>query len=83
MEGIIWLFLAQVVALVVLGDMVVGLRRRSGSVNPNPGRCSKCATPMSLRRVSIFESLTFRGVWMCPHCGNRIKSRKGVAGTAA
>jgi DNA-directed RNA polymerase subunit RPC12/RpoP len=82
MEGIIWLFLALIIALVALGAVLTGLRRRPLMIKQTPGRCSNCATPISMRRVSIFESPTLRGMWMCPHCGNRIKSRKGVTGTA-
>jgi hypothetical protein len=82
MEGSIWLFIAFIVALVALGAVLAGLRWRPPPVDKSPGQCSSCETPMSLRRVSIFESPTLRGMWMCPHCGNRIKSRKGVTGTA-
>jgi ribosomal protein L37AE/L43A len=83
MDGIIWLFLALIVALVALGAVLAGLRRRPPSVEQNPGRCTSCETPMSLRRVSLFRSLTLSGEWVCPHCGNRIKSGKHVSGTAA
>jgi ribosomal protein L37AE/L43A len=76
MEGIIWLFLAQVVALAVLAVVLAALRRRPSGVDPKPRHCSNCQTPMSLRRVSIFESLMLRGIWMCPHCGT-IMSKKG------
>jgi ribosomal protein L37AE/L43A len=79
MEGIIWLFLALTVALVAVGILRAGRHRPSGIISPR--HCSICQTPMSLRRVSIFHSLTFRGIWMCPHCGTRIKWRKGVTGT--
>jgi DNA-directed RNA polymerase subunit RPC12/RpoP len=83
MEGTIWLFLALPVALVALGAVLAGIRRRPPSVEDNPGHCSSCETPMSLRRVSIFESLTLRGVWRCPHCGTRMRRKARVAGTAA
>jgi ribosomal protein L37AE/L43A len=73
MKDIIWLFLA-LVALLALG-IVARLRRLPSGVDP-PRHCSSCQTPMSMRRVSIFMSLTLRGMWMCPHCGNRFKSRK-------
>jgi len=51
MEGIVWLFLALVIALVALSVALAGVRRRQLSVEDNPGPCSNCATPMSLRRV--------------------------------
>jgi ribosomal protein L37AE/L43A len=82
MDGIIWLFLALIVALVALGAVLVGLRRRPPSIEHDPARCTSCETPMSLRRVSILESLRLRGVWKCPHCGSRIKSSKGAPKTA-
>jgi predicted RNA-binding Zn-ribbon protein involved in translation (DUF1610 family) len=80
MEGIIWFFLVLMVALVALSVMLAGLRRRQPSME-EPARCTSCETPMSLRRVSIVESLTLRGTWKCPHCGNRIK-RGRSEGTA-
>jgi hypothetical protein len=43
--GIIWLFLAQAVALAVLAAVVAGLRRRRSSIKTIPRRCSKCETP--------------------------------------
>jgi predicted RNA-binding Zn-ribbon protein involved in translation (DUF1610 family) len=81
MDGIIWLFLALIVALVALGAVLAGLRRRPPSMEDDPARCTSCETPMSLRRVSIFESPTLRVQWVCPHCGNRIMKEKSV-GTA-
>jgi ribosomal protein L37AE/L43A len=83
MEGFIWLFLALIVALVALGAVLAGLRRRPRSVEQIPGRCTSCETPMSLRRVSIFRSHMLLGAWECPHCGDRIKSGKRVSRTAA
>jgi hypothetical protein len=71
MDGIIWLFPALIIALVALALLVVALRRRPSGPNPQH-HCSSCETPMSLRRVSLFESLTLRGVWICPHCGTRM-----------
>jgi hypothetical protein len=71
MEDIIWLFLALIVALVALGAVLAGLRRRPRSVAQNPGRCTSCETPMSLRRVSIFSSFPTLSAWVCPHCGLR------------
>jgi ribosomal protein L37AE/L43A len=82
MEHNVWLLLALVVALVALGAVLAGLRRRSPSMDHSPARCTSCETPMSLRRVSILESLTLRGVWKCPHCGTRMNKRGRVAGAA-
>jgi ribosomal protein L37AE/L43A len=76
MDGIIWLFLAFLVVLVCLGA-VAGVRRRSSEVD-SPRHCSSCETPISLRRVSWFNSLLFLPVWQCPHCGNRSRSKKGM-----
>jgi hypothetical protein len=75
-------YLIPIVALAVLGAMPVGLRRCPPSVEDNPGHCSSCATPMSLRRVPSRKSHAFLGEWVCPHCRNRFKSGKGVSGTA-
>jgi uncharacterized Zn-finger protein len=82
MDGIIWLFLALIVALVALGVVLAGLRRRPPSVEGNPGHCSSCETPMSLRRVPLLQSHALLGEWVCPHCSNRFKSGKDVSGTA-
>jgi hypothetical protein len=76
MEDIVWLLLALIVVLLALGMALVRFRRSSTEINLNPRQCPSCETPMSLRRVSIIQALTFKGRWMCPHCGNRIKSRK-------
>jgi hypothetical protein len=79
MEGIIWLFLALIVALVAV---LAGLRRRPPRINQISGHCPSCRTPMSLRRVSIFESPTLRSQWLCPHCGNRMdKWGRNVSGS--
>jgi hypothetical protein len=79
MEDIIWLLLALIVALLALGMALVRFRRWSTEINLNPRHCPSCATPMSLRRLSITQTLTLKGRWMCPHCGNRIKSRKATS----
>lgn len=69
MDGIIWLFLALLVALVTV---CVALRdRRKHSVEPIPRQCANCETPMSLRRISFFRSYFLLGTWECPHCGAR------------
>jgi hypothetical protein len=81
MEGVAWLYLASIIVFFALGALLVSARRRRLAVILKPGRCSSCETPMSLRRVSIFESATLRGMWICPHCGNRIKKGRS-AGTA-
>jgi hypothetical protein len=75
MEGTIWLFLALIVALFALGALLADVRRRAPTIKQNPGQCSNCETPMSLRRVPIFQSPSFKGEWMCPHCGARTGAR--------
>jgi hypothetical protein len=82
MDGIIWLFLALLIVLMAVG-VVVAVPRRAPGIDPKFHHCSRCQTPMSLRRVSLFQSLTLRRVWMCPHCGNRIKSGKGMPRTSS
>jgi hypothetical protein len=82
MEDIIWLFLALIVALITLGVVLAGLRRRAPSVEQSPGRSTSCETPMSLRRVSIFRSHMLLGAWECPHCGTRMNKPGRSAGTA-
>jgi len=42
MDGIIWLFLALIVALAALGAVLAGLRRRPPSMEDNPARCTSC-----------------------------------------
>jgi hypothetical protein len=79
MEGIVWLFPALI--LVAVCVLLAGLRRRPPAIEQNSTRCTNCETPMSLRRVSLFQSLTFRGKWMCPHCGTRMRRRARIAGT--
>jgi Zn finger protein HypA/HybF involved in hydrogenase expression len=81
MEGVIWLFLALTFAMVALGGVLAGLRRRSSGVK-KASRCPHCETPMSLRRISAFQSLTLRGKWLCPHCGARMSKVRGRAGVA-
>jgi DNA-directed RNA polymerase subunit RPC12/RpoP len=78
MDGIIWFFLALAVALIAVGVVAAGRRRRVRSLEQDLKRCAHCETPMSMRRVSLIQSLSFKGGWMCPHCGNRIKSGRGV-----
>jgi hypothetical protein len=76
MDEITSLFLGLLVTLATVGAVAVG-RRRSSGVNANPRHCANCQTPMSLRRVSLIQSLMFRGGWMCPHCGTRLHKRQG------
>jgi ribosomal protein L37AE/L43A len=79
MDGIIWLFLALIVALVALGAVLAGLRRLQPQIKTD--HCPSCRTPMSLRRVPLAMSHALLGEWKCPHCGSRI-SKRGRAGTA-
>jgi PHP family Zn ribbon phosphoesterase len=81
MEGIIWLFLALLVALVALAVVLAGLRRRAPKIKAD--HCPSCRTPMSLRRVPLAKSHALLGEWECPHCGSRICKRGRVAGTAS
>ena len=81
MEGIILLFLILLVGALIPLGMVAGFGRKRLGVNP-PRHCSNCETPMSLRRVSLLQLLTFRGMWMCPHCGTRMRRKAGIAGKA-
>lgn len=81
MEDFIWLCATLVVALVALAVVVARLRSRPPSIEQNPRRCLNCATPMSLRRVSIFRSHSF-GEWVCPHCGTKMDKKRRVARTA-
>lgn len=81
MDGLVWFFLALLVALMTIG-VVAGLRRRPLGVDPVSRHCSNCRTPMSLRRVSLLQSLTHRGMWKCPHCGARMRKKAGMPGTA-
>jgi transposase-like protein len=82
MDGIIWLFLTLITAIAALAMMLEALRRRSSGVKKS-GHCPNCETPMSMRRVSRFKSLLFFPSWLCPHCGTRSRSRKGVKEMAA
>jgi hypothetical protein len=83
MDGTIWFLLGLIVALILLGVMVAGLRRRPPQVNQAPGHCPRCRTPISLRRVSILRSHLLLGEWVCPHCGTRMdKFGKSISGTA-
>jgi hypothetical protein len=83
MDDVIWLFLALIVALVALGAVLAGIGDRRPRVNQEFGSCPSCLTPISLRRVSIFESATLRGRWICPHCGTRMSKPGRRARTAS
>ena len=63
MEGIV--FPALIVSLVALGAVLAGIRRRPRSVEDNPGLCSSCETPMSLRRGPLLKSHALLGEWEC------------------
>jgi hypothetical protein len=81
MDGSIWLFL--VLSVVALCIVLAGLRPRPAEIEKSR-HCPHCETPVSPRRVPIFESLIFRGAWMCPHCGARVYKRRGkVTSTVA
>jgi rubredoxin len=82
MDGVIWLCLALTVAFVTVGAVVAGGRRRLFGLKKS-SHCPNCETPMSLRRVSIVEALTLRGMWVCPHCGTRMRKRGNLARTAS
>jgi hypothetical protein len=82
MQGI-FPYLVPIVTIVVLGAFALN-RRHPPATDMTHGNCTNCETPMSMRRVSILELLTLRGVWMCPHCGARLYKRRGkVTGTTA
>jgi hypothetical protein len=83
MDRIIWLFLAFVAVLAALVVVLAGIRARPRSVENNPGHCSNCETPMSLRPVSVLKSHALLGGWECPHCGSKMSKRGRVAGTAS
>jgi hypothetical protein len=80
MDGIIWLFLALILALVSLGVVLAGIRRRPPKIKLD--HCSSCRTPISPRRVSFFRSHMLLGEWLCPHCGTRMNKWGRSAGTA-
>jgi hypothetical protein len=77
----IWTFCIPIVVLIALCALMLS-RWRPRSVEDNPGHCSSCETPMSLRRVPLLKSHAVLGERECPHCRNRFKSGKGVSGTA-
>ena len=81
MEDVIWLCAVLIVALIALAAVLARLRHRPQSIEQKPRRCLNCATPMSLRRVSIFRSHSF-GEWVCPHCGTKMDKKSRVARTA-
>jgi MYXO-CTERM domain-containing protein len=73
MAGVSWPLFIPIVGLLALAALFVS-RRRPPVVNENPGRCSSCETPMSLRRVPLLKSHALLGEWECSHCGSRSKS---------
>jgi hypothetical protein len=62
MDGVIWFFLALLVALTITG-VVVGLRRRRSGVDPMSRQCSNCRTPMSPRRMIFFVGRAARAAY--------------------
>jgi hypothetical protein len=72
MASVNWLYSISIVVFVVLGAWIVGAVRRGRG----PVHCSRCVTPMSARRRSLF-GLPF-GKWVCPHCGTLIGPREAV-----
>ena len=80
MDGSIWLVLVLILAAACF--MLAVVRRRTPDAEKSR-HCPNCETPMSLRRVSIFETLTFRGMWICPHCGTRMRKKGGMARIAS
>ena len=82
MDGVIWLFLSFSAALATVAAVVAARRRRPFGFKKS-SHCPNCETPMSLRRVSIVEALTLRGMWICPHCGTRMRRRGHLARTAS
>ena len=70
MDGKIWLYLALIFLFCGVGVILRG--RRLSGVN-NPSQCANCETPISMRPASISQLLLLRGIWICPHCGARIK----------
>jgi hypothetical protein len=83
MERIIWVCLALILGLATLAIVRVGNRRRAPLLKQNTGHCARCQTPMSLRRVSIFEWHSFKVQWICPHCTTQTKSVKRLSGASA
>ena len=77
MDGVIWFFLALTAALATVGAVVAARRRRPFGVRKS-SHCPNCETPMSLRRVSIVEALTLRGMWICPHCRTKMRKRDNL-----
>jgi ribosomal protein L37AE/L43A len=81
MDRFIWLLLALYTLLLAFSVVAATLRRRRLGVDQTTRHCPHCETPMSMRRVSLFQSHTLRGVWECPHCGariNRVGRRSGT-----
>jgi hypothetical protein len=71
----VWTYLIPIIVIVALGA-ALSARRRPPKIEQNPGQCSKCETPMSLRRVSIFISFPTLSACVCPHCGLRKHAKK-------
>ncbi len=83
MDGVIWLFLALAFALIALAMALAGVRRRAPLTHQQFESCTRCLTPMSMRRLSLFGLLAHRAMWMCPHCGARMSKPGRRTGTTA
>jgi hypothetical protein len=79
MDRMVWLFLAEVVALAALALVLTGMRQWRLRTDQRSRHCPHCDTPMSMRRISLLKSLLFLVAWECPHCGSRSRSRTGTA----
>ena len=83
MEGLAWLALFAVLALVGFGAWMVRARPLRSASKAGSVRCLRCETPMSARRIPLYKSHFEFGGWMCPHCGARMdKSGKTLSQTA-
>jgi hypothetical protein len=83
MDGIARPFLGLVVVLVFALMVAALLRRRRLGADRTSTHCPHCETPMSMRRVSRFKSLSLLAGWECPHCGTRGGPRSRGTGTAS
>jgi hypothetical protein len=73
MAGSNWLYLVGAVFIAIMVVLVVStLRRGRLGINLRPVHCTRCVTPMSVRRRPMFRSQMPFGGWMCPHCGTKM-----------
>ena len=82
MDGVIWFFLALLVALTISG-VVVGLRRRRSGVDPMSRQCSNCRTPMSPRRVIFFVGRAVRASMPSPGAASQRRDSDSPPGFRA